>query len=86
MVFLAQRTEFRALRLLREVPDLDKEGYFSPWGFLHILISASTHQRQVICMNLADLATAKGQQGYLNRIPCLFEGITVLIVLNTANH
>ena len=31
LVFLAQRTEFHALRLLlREVPGLDKEGYFLP--------------------------------------------------------
>ena len=87
-VFLAQRTEFRALRLLlKEVPDLDEEHYFSSWGFLHILVSASSDQRQVICINLADLPTAKGQQGYLNRILYLFEGITVLdTVLNTANH
>ena len=86
--FSGPENRVRALRLLlREVPDLDEEHYFSSWGFLHILVSASSDQRQVICINLADLATAKGQQGYLNRILYLFEGITVLdTVLNTANH
>ena len=82
--FSGPENRFRALRLLlREVPDLEKEGYFLSWGFLHILISASSDQRQVICINHADLATAKGQQGYLNRILYLFEGITVLILCST---